>query len=1039
MFSYLRRDHRRASASCAPPSKSPQPQSQRDAPQLPTTFETSNLTDEFFESSVWANSSTALAPIGEINANTALQFGQQPIREQELSYCSVAGKEEFNVSPVSVYMPSSPTMGRLDHNDTSFHRTSSPWKRARAKGSTQETVKGDGNNSPGGYGKAKVSLDGAGPEHKYYPRDSKSKYVSSRRGGNPEPNEPGHQLAPKTRLNLLNPMALLARRRSAQVVNLRSEDINISNLTVPALPDDYDPRIRGKLIHDFSVPRARPVAADFYFATDKPALTRRPEHAPLFKEHFEDIVKQHNEIPTSQSNNSKIASNTTSINDNTQPHIRIENEKQQERPQVTPPSTSHRNKSPPSTVQPQSSTARDSSFTPLGLPKHLTSSASRFSFDLTGGDSASQERLMEEKHKEKEAARKAHECDKEGSFDAEHDDYDYDIMLDDDGLEEKIPGINADADSFADVDEGPDPQDWLDSMHGDSQTNTAISLALVKSEFAGMEAFPTPLPDLSQQPSALFSPDNATFTPSQPHVLPLELSSDDSNLHPAPLSPSSQSQYQTQLNSRTPDLDDDDDLYFDDGLFGDLPHDMRGSNFDESIFDDETSHLYDKKKRVEPSTTEITCGRPSFGNIESNGFRPALRTLHMTGSTRADDSSRNPRPATLDAKPIGSASLRIPSYGLTQGNLEAYHNALADAANEAAREGRFDRCINERRTSQEFELEANSQTAESHPCLTADESRLSQTVETVGVDESFDDFDYYDDDELDNDPIIAEANADVLENDDEGFYGQEFGFYAHSNGNNNAERVYGGYFGSKGADGLIRNQSARKNFKEPSLTPITERSEWSTRNSIISLAAHGAGHANQSISSPPLSQLVDMENFDDEMSLSALLKLRRGAWGGSNGNLQNNTNSQTTQYPPTNSPSSRYGSFSGVYDTDHPDYPTKLAPSLRAGDASNIVATDEDLYPVGLRLKCDGSNRRHSDVIVQTPANWDPVKRSSFRSFDEEKSGCPPTTHGAGGRISYVKGMDESGSECWVLEKRRMSGSGDCEILEREEMVYGRI
>jgi hypothetical protein len=31
----------------------------------------------------------------------------------------------------------------------------------------------------------------------------------------------------------------------------------IKNRDVPAMPDDYDPRIRGKIIHDFSAPRPR--------------------------------------------------------------------------------------------------------------------------------------------------------------------------------------------------------------------------------------------------------------------------------------------------------------------------------------------------------------------------------------------------------------------------------------------------------------------------------------------------------------------------------------------------------------------------------------------------------------------------------------------------------------------------------------------------------------------------------------------------------------------------------------------------------------
>src|SRR5204862_6262634 len=144
----------------------------------------------------------------------------------------------------------------------------------------------------------------------------------------------------------------------------------------------------------------------------------------------------------------------------------------------------------------------------------------------------------------------------------------------------------------------------------------------------------------------------------------------------------------------------------------------------------------------------------------------------------------------------------------------------------------------------------------------------------------------------DDDPIIAAANAEALENDDEGFYGQEFGFYPHSNGNCESELVLGGYFGPRGVEGITRSHSGRANFQEPTLTPITERREWSTRNSIISLTTHGAVHSNPPLSSPPLAQLVDMSGIEDEMTLSALMKLRRGAWGGSNGSLRSSAASQ---------------------------------------------------------------------------------------------------------------------------------------------------
>ena len=127
---------------------------------------------------------------------------------------------------------------------------------------------------------------------------------------------------------------------------------------------------------------------------------------------------------------------------------------------------------------------------------------------------------------------------------------------------------------------------------------------------------------------------------------------------------------------------------------------------------------------------------------------------------------------------------------------------------------------------------------------------------------------------MEDDPIIAEANAEALAYDDEGFYGQEFGFYASGNGE--SPSAWGGFFGPSG---LGRTVSGRNAVREPNLTPITERSEYSTRNSFISLNHFRDGQ--QPMSSPGLAQLARMSPYgfpgpeeEGDMSLDALLKLR---------------------------------------------------------------------------------------------------------------------------------------------------------------------
>lgn len=196
---------------------------------------------------------------------------------------------------------------------------------------------------------------------------------------------------------------------------------------------------------------------------------------------------------------------------------------------------------------------------------------------------------------------------------------------------------------------------------------------------------------------------------------------------------------------------------------------------------------------------------------------------------------------------------------------------------------------------------------------------------------------FYDDndDAYFDDAIVAAANAEALENDDDGFYGQEFGFYAQADGTGASELTNGGYFGPRRVEGITRNHSSRGKFQEPSLTPITEKSEWSTRNSMISVKAHGGTHPNSALASPGLAQLVDMGNLDDEMSLSALLKLRRGAWGGSNGSLRSTAGSSP---PHTISPSHR-ASLNGAEASPTVSEPR---PFSSGEGASNGVASFHD-------------------------------------------------------------------------------------------------
>lgn len=803
--------------------------------------------------------------------------------------------------------------------------------------------------------------------------------------------ENAHHKPGKAMLHLLNPMSLLAKRRSSQLGGSRVEDANIaSSSVVPAIPDDYDPRIRGNIVHDFSAPRPRrnlSTTASILqdspnrFNTQAPTRNeqgtpntsgplnqpmdqrkRHSEHSPAFKEHFDDderLLQVENKayLQSPLLVNSRHRNSEGSIPDFAKrlPH-RLPNDDERTTSNDSEDLHLQRNEKLPETQEQDDDVVEKLPQQSIGLPKHFKSNASRFSFDMNAMESSTQEKLLEEKHKEKEAARKA-KARLDGDDFSDVDD-DYDNLMDDfDGLEEKIPGVNTDADDD-DMDGPPGPRDIM----GKSWLSPGLS-PVIASPISPVGRNSATAPNV-KQPRRYGSGSTGS-----PPVSPSDSTSvyDDSdtedniNLQPKevkgpPLPATNPPQPLGVMNygvSQSLDDDyDDDDLYFDDGEFGDLGT-GDGEKFDESIFDDETSHLYDRKPTAESlPPTQPEGGASSEAPLESEFIEdpaegPGLKHVPSTASE-----------LQVGPAKYGHSSQQIPSmesiasHGgvLTEHNLEALHNALAKAANDAARTP----SVSDRSTGQE----SVAQTVESHPGLVSDDSRLSQAVDTLGVDEVFEDFSLDDDDNaLFDDPIIAAANAEALENDDEGFYGQEFGFYAQANGGCNSELTNGGYFGPRGVEGIFRNHSSRGKFREPSLTPITERSEWSTRNSVISVAAHGATASNPSLSSPGLAQLVDMGSIDDEMSLSALMKLRRDAFGGSNGSLR----SRSASPPPAPNSSSNRASFTALSDVSPTGLDTKIGPRDSMSEVSPIDwpthDSDKERSPTGLYAEISRPDR----------------------------------------------------------------------------------
>lgn len=745
----------------------------------------------------------------------------------------------------------------------------------------------------------------------------------------------------KTKRHLLNPMTLLARRRSSQITGSRIDEGSLGGRNlVPAIPDDYDPRIRGNIVHDFSAPRPRPQMAGRDSSGESAkksslpssAVTRHSEHSPVFKEHFEDSGKvlqienkgflQSSLLTDADHDTAELPEFARRLpaslpeHDQHQQPVEVEDEEHESQDDIsaTPPAVA------PTQQTSRSSPRKSVEVAPSrasNIPIRLKSDASRFSFDMNGVGSSVQEKLLEEKHKEKEAARREKARQERSSFsDYDDDDFDYDAMEDDCGFEERIPGVNADAEdeyddefqNFSGVVKSSEPSTFVPML-----PTIAASPIMPTYSAVGMlavAAADTPLANVNDDPVNMTAPLDLHTSLEEDDGF--DQSEDDIETTAAAVSALNLT---TTLSGQPLPLieENEDDMYYDDGDFGELPENQKNGKFDESIFDEESGQLYERK--FYPGT-KIPIALQETDEQQSTESQ--IRHVPSLASEFRPE-SWDFRNGVAPAKPTGGASeiTKAPGGVLSEDNLEAFHSALARVADEAAA-GNLQR--NASLSENSLGQGSNSQLAESHPGLTSDENRLSSQHSGFD-DEVFDDFNYDDDDGFDDDLIIAEANADALENDDEGFYGQEFGFYARSNNENcTDEPIYGGYFGPSGAGGLNRSHSGGAGFREPSLTPITERSEWSTRNSIISLTTHGPTAVQQPPPpNPGLSQLVDMEYNEEDMSLGALMRLRRGAFGGSNSSLRS-TGSLSPQPGPVGH--SNRGSFLSIPE----DSPVDLTP-----------------------------------------------------------------------------------------------------------------
>lgn len=695
------------------------------------------------------------------------------------------------------------------------------------------------------------------------------------------------------------------RKRSSQ--SLAIEDSSISSL-----PDDYNPAIRGSFVHDFSAPRTSRTGSDFSHGRgagsmgsirfeDSDAATfgmRSPDkpHTPIFTEHFDD---EHS--AEEKAAREKIAPAIDTVRE-VSPSLTVLSEQSrdqtegsrgnfsQQSTELSPPTSDDEEtgkrqlstldnvvEEPDSDGKIGSIVKRDASMRSTHSKTLLpsTSRASRFSFEASGLlASAAQERMLEEAHKAKERAKQENTRTLKSAvvIDPYDEDYvpdDFDMDDYDDGFEEAIPGSgfdDDDDDGFGGFNHGGlGLQNMTLADLGTSSSKPApeIDVHETKTVPSHIEVPPLHGFDFSAARSGLTSPlspmPSAGMTPIDADgrkigfAMTKEGQSPHWQLDPnfveaakalaarSPLSDTFSHSDSAPADMNAPPIPPmpaafarpvEDDFYFDDGEFGgEFENDLvQGANgaaaFNEDVFDDEAG-LFAVKQ-------------PPKNMDRQKADAAAIEVLREKVITDDRDVA-----SALKEEPTGQT--------LTHSNLALLDKALSRVTD-------------------------NKHVPDAHVFAPVDND-AEDDYYASGLDDADDDLE-----------MIEFANASVLANDEDNFYASEFGYYAQSS-NANAEFVAGGFFVKD--EGLKRSRSGRA-IEEPNLTPITERSECSARTSFAISAlgdpfavAAAAGH--RSITTPDLRQIQrDLESgaeFDD-MSLSTLLKLRRGAFGGSNGSLR---------------------------------------------------------------------------------------------------------------------------------------------------------
>jgi len=337
--------------------------------------------------------------------------------------------------------------------------------------------------------------------------------------------------------------------------------------------------------------------------------------------------------------------------------------------------------------------------------------------------------------------------------------------------------------------------------------------------------------------------------------------------------------------------DDDDDLYYDDGIITEMfPEALRPQSL---TIQPPTEAVSPPKDPTESVVTEQSVAPfvpPEPGTVAAN---------RISMATTGISSGLVPQDGSMATQPSGPATAFPPFINPVGGGLgftQEQHQFYAPNVNGTLLNGMALNSLTY--TLQQYQLQqqqslAGAPQSPSEGYDSDINERPNFGTDTIG---GFEDFDYNgdaDDDYFDDEAMVAAANAEALASDSEGFYGSEFGFYPSTA--NGGLSYAGGFFGAAGANGDV----LRLPIRRPSLTPISERSENSYRNSLVSPLPGSQGGWG---SAGPLSPGSWSAETGEELSLGQLLQLRRNAWGGSNGSIRSSGSAGGGGSPAAGSP-----------------------------------------------------------------------------------------------------------------------------------------